>query len=441
MTFRVSIVAVSLAFCLWSTAFAQKPDYTQDCTTAACHGSLTKAKHVHNPLTQGACESCHEVDDEDAHTFTFTEEGAALCMQCHDAFEGDDVHDPVKNGECLSCHDPHKSNTAGLLLTDTVAETCLQCHDDLLDDLKYQHGPAAVGACTMCHNPHASDHGKLLKAEGAGLCTVCHETMAKRLAAAKTVHAPVQEDCLSCHHGHGGDNRFFLAEKMPTLCLDCHDDINELVESAPVGHDAVTKGRACAACHDPHASKRDALLVGESMDLCLSCHDNAVKKGDQTLPGLGKLLAKMPHHHGPIQEKDCVACHAPHGGEYASLLAEAFPARFYAPFKEDAYALCFECHDSELATEKETEDATGFRNGTRNLHYLHVDRPVKGRTCRACHNVHASDNAKHITHTVRFGAWNLPINYKPTPNGGTCQPGCHKPYSYDREKPVTNLEP
>jgi hypothetical protein len=76
---------------------------------------------------------------------------------------------------------------------------------------------------------------------------------------------------------------------------------------------------------------------------------------------------------------------------------------------------------------------TRFRNGEVNLHWLHVNRE-KGRTCRACHEVHASKNPFHIRDAVPFGSkgWLIEIKFKQTTNGGSCSPGCHSDKTYDR---------
>ena len=81
---------------------------------------------------------------------------------------------------------------------------------------------------------------------------------------------------------------------------------------------------------------------------------------------------------------------------------------------------------------------TDFRNGDRNLHHVHVNRERKGRTCRACHETHASSRDKHIRDSVPFGegGWELPIGFERRANGGSCAPGCHTPYAYDRVDPV-----
>ncbi len=420
---------------------SQPPDYTQDCTTAACHGPLAKGRSVHPPIADDACDACHEPEEGTTHKFAFTEEGGELCLQCHDEFEGDTVHEPVASGECTACHNPHASQGDHLLMTTTVGETCLECHDEPLEDLKFQHGPVATGACTICHDPHATELGGLLKAEGTALCAKCHKPMIDRLAQLPHVHPPATEDCLNCHNPHGGADRFNLNDTPPDLCTDCHDDVAETIEDATVSHDAVTKDRACVNCHDPHATKADSLLIAEPMKLCLSCHNEQLESDGGKLLNIAKLLADNENHHGPIRDEDCTSCHLVHGGENFRMLMEAYPAKFYAPFDEENYSLCFECHEIDLVLEPETDELTNFRNGERNLHFVHVNREIKGRTCRACHNAHASRNPKHITDTVPFGEWELPINAKLTENGGSCQPGCHKRYEYNREQAVVNIPP
>jgi predicted CXXCH cytochrome family protein len=144
------------------------------------------------------------------------------------------------------------------------------------------------------------------------------------------------------------------------------------------------------------------------------------------------LLKDNPHQHGPIREGGCTACHQPHAGEHFRLLAADYPPEFYAPFNIDRYALCFKCHMPELVLKEEGKGVTRFRNGDVNLHWLHVNRE-KGRTCRACHEVHASRNPFHMRDAVPFGTkgWLLEVGFKQTARGGTCEPGCHAPKDYD----------
>jgi predicted CXXCH cytochrome family protein len=134
----------------------------------------------------------------------------------------------------------------------------------------------------------------------------------------------------------------------------------------------------------------------------------------------------------------CNECHQVHGASNARLLKTYFADSFYKDFDLANYALCFSCHEKSLVLDQQTTQLTGFRNGDQNLHSVHVNRMEKGRTCKACHEIHGSDEPKHVARTVPFegGGWALPINFRKSPTGGGCAPGCHQPFDYDRERPA-----
>jgi predicted CXXCH cytochrome family protein len=144
------------------------------------------------------------------------------------------------------------------------------------------------------------------------------------------------------------------------------------------------------------------------------------------------LLRDNPDHHGPIRLGACTACHQPHAGNQAKLLSSAYPPEFYAPFQTERYSLCFTCHTPDLVLIPDASAPTGFKNGEKNLHWLHVNQQ-KGRTCRACHEVHASRQPFHIRTKVPFGdnGYEFTIKYRQTAQGGTCEISCHGEKSYD----------
>jgi len=428
--------------CAVGTASGQAPaKITGDCRSTECHGGFTTRPVVHSPVGTGGCEACHEAEAGDAHQFKLTQSGAELCTQCHDEedFEGKVAHGPVADGQCLACHDPHGSEAKHLLTAKTTGALCMQCHEEVTEDIAFLHGPVAAGECTACHKAHASDHPKLLAAPAQTLCVECHEEAQERIETASHVHAPVRDDCAACHRPHGGDNAKMLTAAVPALCLDCHDALAERIEDATVHHSAVTDNGSCLTCHDAHASDQKAVLRTRSMDLCLSCHSKEVMVGERRIPDMAAIFKAQPNHHGPIRDGDCGPCHDPHGTQQPTLLAKAFPAKTYASFGEDRYALCFECHDVEAFEDAQTDDATEFRNGDQNLHFVHVNKAVKGRSCRVCHDPHAGPSPHHIAESVPFGKWRIPINYSATATGGACLPGCHRPYRYDRDEPVVNV--
>ncbi|MCP4593504.1 MAG: cytochrome C [bacterium] len=427
-----------------SAAFADAgkppPGYPGTCTDAGCHHSFTERRVIHDPVGEGECDVCHTVADEKEHRFKLNAEGAELCTDCHDAPSGKVEHDPVAQGECTACHDPHGSAGRHLLTGRTVGEVCTGCHDGVVDDHKYVHGPAAVGACTACHEAHAADHPALLRAPEQEVCLKCHQPLAERLQGKSYTHAPVSKGCIACHNPHGADDKLMLKQPAPGLCFSCHPAISAAATSGTVNHAPITEGSACALCHDAHASDFESVLKQEPITVCLSCHDKTIETKTGKLGDFKSLLANNPEHHGPIAEGNCTGCHGEvHGGTHFRLLNSDYPAKFYASYDEDLYALCFECHEADAMRDKRTDAATDFRNGDENLHYVHVNREGKGRTCRACHQTHASKWPKHVTESVPFGDWDLPLNFEKTPTGGSCLPGCHRLYRYDRKSSVVNV--
>src|SRR4029077_11440472 len=115
------------------------------------------------------------------------------------------------------------------------------------------------------------------------------------------------------------------------------------------------------------------------------------------------LNAKLTKH-GPVKDGNCSGCHNVHGSDYTRLLAKPYPETFYAKSDPENFALCFTCHDKKLVETKEAAGLTGFRNGTQHLHFVHVKKE-KGRTCRACHETHASPSPVLLRTSVPYGQW------------------------------------
>ena len=86
-----------------------------------------------------------------------------------------------------------------------------------------------------------------------------------------------------------------------------------------------------------------------------------------------------------------------------------------------------------MVTKAKGTGVTMFRDGTKNRHALHVNKE-NGRTCRACHEVHASARPAHIREAVPYGTsnWMLEINFEASEEGGSCAPGCHQVKKYTR---------
>jgi predicted CXXCH cytochrome family protein len=436
------LVVLAVCICVSSVGAAErkKPTTIQACGQMECHDGFEMKEYLHGPIALGECTVCHKPDDVAKHTFKFARKGNDLCTNCHlEQTAGKNVHKPLMEGECIQCHDPHSSDNEGLLLKDTVAGVCEECHKGVTDH-EMLHGPVAVGECSICHNPHSSDEKSLLTVKPDELCVACHETTKNELEKFEFIHEPAKGDCTGCHDPHGADNWKMMKGEAPELCLACHEDIKKRSDTATHKHGAVVEKGGCLKCHTPHASTVKYILKDSPMNLCMTCHSKAQGSEENPVPAFTDLKGKK-FMHGPIKEKDCSGCHKTHGSENFRLLAGSYPPVFYSPFAEENYALCFTCHQKTLVWTEKTDDLTDFRNGDVNMHYLHVNKDRRGRTCRACHQTHASNSPKHIRKDVPYGMWDLPLNFKKTETGGSCKPGCHVAKSYDRDKPVNYAVP
>ncbi len=403
------------------------------CITPACHANLVSAKQVHGPVAVANCQSCH-ADDAGDHVYPLKRPGNQTCTFCHPVVGArSHEHVAIEESGCTACHDPHMSDTKFLLTQPSVKDTCATCHDTPLE--KYAHGPFASGQCTVCHQPHEANADNLLRqGDQPDHCFGCHTGVQVRLANSPFVHEPAKQDCTTCHDAHTSGYPYQLSAPVAESCLACHEDMAERIKSEPVTHDAVFMGEGCANCHDPHAAAGPDLLRDRADHLCMKCHDRPIQANDgRTIADMSSVLNRR-FLHGPVRAGDCAACHSVHGGQNARLLVKRFPDTFYASFDLTNYALCFGCHSDDLVLAEKTDSLTGFRDGDRNLHYLHVNRDTKGRTCKTCHDIHGSDRPDHIASDVPFegSRWAMPINFSKTDQGGSCSPGCHETKTYQR---------
>ncbi|MHC4590326.1 MAG: cytochrome c3 family protein [Planctomycetota bacterium] len=307
------------------------------------------------------------------------------------------------------------------------------CHADFVGR-EFVHEPTGRDKCLDCH-AHAvvREHTFRLNVSPYAMCIECHLESTPPGVAARRQHLPMADGCTSCHDAHPSDNEFQLRHLGADLCFPCHEGIRSDLGAATVGHGPALEDDACGACHDPHYMRLPTAEKARAA-LCLDCHNEQIETSDgRMLSDMATLLVEHPNHHGPIRDGNCIGCHEPHANDHLGLLLEQYPPLIYAPFEPGRYTLCFKCHDRALVEKEAGTGLTGFRDGDRNLHRVHVNQR-KGRSCRACHEVHASRHPFHIREAVPFGdaGWMLKINYEQTTGGGTCAPGCHESRTYDR---------
>jgi predicted CXXCH cytochrome family protein len=315
------------------------------------------------------------------------------------------------------------------------AAPCGDCHGEWLTKAKTlsaQHPPFADGDCGSCHKEHGESNKLVLAAEGAKLCMDCHDDPA---AGGKKVHTVVADSgCLDCHNPHSSPNKKLLVKPAAKLCLDCHDEFS--AGGKKKVHTAVTDG-SCLDCHNPHSSVNAKLTTKPGAKLCAECHEVPTKE--------------QPVLHTALDD-GCSGCHDPHASVNGNLLVNTYKnEKNVKVYAEKDYALCFDCHDAALvaAEGEKTAGATGFRNGTRNLHNIHVMGElvpnkygiVKRGTphaCGVCHGPHASDQEFVLIRQYDCGeVFCFTLNYTKEKDGGFCRVGCHKPLAYSRSGEAT----
>lgn len=261
---------------------------------------------VHPPFAERDCGSCH-ADHGDQERLLLTEEGDALCAQCHEFKDGPFVAAhrkiaPTGKAPCTGCHDPHRAPGKRLLRADL-------------------HAPVKAGACEKCHR----GDGRLLIPINRDFCFICHQ----RAAFGRPVaHEPVKKGrCLDCHDPHGGGRVRLLkgdytlerevqaAEQDYGFCLGCHERARLLggagegttlfadgernlhalhvlakgrrAQRAGGERAAGEKGLTCRTCHEAHSSATAALTRTE-----LDCGASLCMKMDfRRSDGGGECLA------------------------------------------------------------------------------------------------------------------------------------------------------
>jgi len=326
------------------------------------------------------------------------------CRSCHQddvqGFARTYVHHPVRQGNCSACHLDHGPDNK-LVLLDRQDRLCSRCHDFKSKALRAAHRgyPLARATCGECHDPHASSRPSLLY-------PLEHEPFAER-------------DCGSCHKEPS--QGWAIGEEINRVCGECHENPSSHV----FPHGAI-KGRGCTGCHRPHAAPVEKFLRAEVPGLCLRCHQKR-RFTRQTV-------------HPPVEEGDCSACHQPHGSDTAALLTLPYPRQQYLSYSEEAYRLCWECHDADSLTDPASQE-TGFRDGQESLHALHIvnrtiatelgERTTRGVTCRNCHDPHSSNGPRLVLEELDCGGVPcLQLEFHKIGEGGRCLGGCHTRQSY-----------
>lgn len=221
---------------------------SDSCVTADCHAGMGKAEFVHEPVDGAECDMCHAETGKphpgEGGAFELTEQGPALCFQCHDdPGEGKKlIHPPVEE-DCTNCHNPHQG-TQPRFLHKPLGDLCLSCHDqirEIIQSAKSKHDPVARGQCLTCHRPHASDHLTLFISDYP-----------------RNSYTPYSDKkfalCFQCHRKEA-----FTLER--TAALTNFRNVNQNLHYLHVNR---SEGRVCVNCHGVHGADQPKLIHSES---------------------------------------------------------------------------------------------------------------------------------------------------------------------------------
>jgi len=157
-------------------------------------------------------------------------------------------------------------------------------------------------------------------------------------------------------------------------CAQCHP---ELVAEFEIGvvHQPITE-KNCEACHLPHGLVPVILMLQPVPAVCLPCHEDFKEADSKTSV------------HEPVSNGECESCHNPHNSEYPKLLTD--PAK----------KLCFNCHEQEPFT-RATVHAP-LDEGCSECHVAHMADQQglltmsRDDLCASCHEVGSKEfNAAH----------------------------------------------
>ena len=104
-------------------------------------------------------------------------------------------------------------------------------------------------------------------------------------------------------------------ERKPEIrrtCAQCHPELVAEFEAGVV-HQPIRE-KDCEACHLPHGLVPTILLIQPVPAVCLPCHEEFKESESKTSV------------HEPVARGECESCHNPHNSEHPNLLNDAAKA-------------------------------------------------------------------------------------------------------------------
>jgi len=298
---------------------------------ADCHKPDPHNGQFAKRADQGACESCHTVNDfkpakyglaeHNKSAFPLREKHAdTLCAKCHIPAGKATIY-KVKFALCLDCH---KDAHAGQFAKAPYFDRCEQCHNESTFhktamtlarhqkiDFKLTGGHVAV-ACIDCHQP-IGDKGPARYHFEDLSCVTCHKDphrnqFAERMAKGRGLDT----GCVVCHStkewndisafDHSSTTFDLKGAHRAVTCNGCHRPPN--MERTLKNVDYRIAPTKCEECHeDIHGSQFSR--KGTGVTLCVGCHTEV--KWNPTIFDHEKTIFSLKDAHENVR---CKSCHA-----------------------------------------------------------------------------------------------------------------------------------
>jgi predicted CXXCH cytochrome family protein len=372
--------------------------------------------HVNYLAQTSSCAACHR-----AHTGQGLVERSlwpeeTLCFSCHTAGGAGTNVQPAFTSYI---------NTATRFFTHAVANT------NAVHRVGQNTGLSFGGAnrhieCEDCHEPHEATRG--------------------------STSPPIRQLVMNYVSGvnagwtaPGAPTSFtwmWQAEREYQVCMKCHSSFTSLSNYLPDGWNSITfvaNGLAKLTSINGTQVMDSRDMAREFNPYNASFHPVVTQGRNQNMPAGGFV-----NGWSQTSLMYCSSCHnnsssstqgfGPHGSPLLHMLIGApnnggqtnYPTVYAANQQISNQSLCFRCHDYTTYANNGSSTNTNFRQGTSNLHDLHMRGETN--TCYTCHDTHGSEQLHLLNFDVNTGVgitFYNGTNSQTSWNGNSCALLCH----------------
>jgi predicted CXXCH cytochrome family protein len=424
-------------------------------------------------------------DLSDDHPVSFVFDGALAAEDGQIVHPDDLVGGAVRldrEGEmqCTSCHDAHSDRWGDFLVMDgKFSELCISCHQRLdwagsahnSSPATYRGGgldpwpetdwtSVAANGCSNCHTSHSAGYPQTLlrfplEEEN---CLVCHDgSLARKDVAADFrklyrhpvdaylgVHEPTEQfdnmprhvECHDCHNPHAASD---WRASAPDVAGALNGAPGASIAGTPL--DRVRfQYEVCFRCHADGPGEPSPIIERQyaESNIRLKFEPGNPSYHPVADPGRNPDVPSLLSPWIPSSIIYCSDCHAsdagpavdasgaagPHGSKWRFLLERQYETEDLIPESENAYDLCYKCHDRNSILSDRSFPT----------HRLHI---VDERTpCSICHDPHGVSRVQADpssgTHLINFDvsvvtpATSGILRFEDTGNNhGSCSMTCH----------------